>query len=253
MANELKLVVRSPAESRWGEVELRVLVDGRDVVAEVFEAGANSDPDYLLGAESRLMPGEHSREVLLAEAYCTEGCCGSVSVRVRREGDEIVWDDWSDPQNPELVLESFQFDAERYLAEIARADRDREWEWPGRTIGRLMRAAVEAEPELFGSWNSDLYFVRSPPTNRQALEVVFFSPPKATIDDFYEMFGSSLTHRQYRLTIPITEARPTDQVRVFVEALRRLDPREYAEICGGSGGIGRAMAEQQPPPPWPTG
>ncbi|WP_163566635.1 hypothetical protein [Fodinicola feengrottensis] len=110
MHNRLTLQVRTPPESRWTGVELRVLVDGRDVVADVFEAGPNGDPDELLGP---LAPERLSREVQLAEADCTEGCCGAIYVSVKRDGDDVVWDGWRNPDAVGVEIGPFRFDAEQ--------------------------------------------------------------------------------------------------------------------------------------------
>lgn len=78
-------------------VELQLWVDGQDLVAPVFDVGPNEDPDKLLGSRGTLMPAHEARENKLAEASCTEGCCGAIYVRIRRDGDQIVRDSWRNP------------------------------------------------------------------------------------------------------------------------------------------------------------
>jgi hypothetical protein len=75
----------------------------------------------------QLRAASEPREIKLAEAYCTEGCCGALYVTIVREGAEVVWQDWrsrklGDP--PPRV----RFDAAEYDREVARAEQDRGWE-----------------------------------------------------------------------------------------------------------------------------
>ncbi len=216
-------------------MELRLLVDGRDILAEVFDAGPNADPDELLGPRSPLLPARHSEEVRLAEADCTEGCCGAVYVRIVRDGDEIVWDSWRNPDVVGVELSAFRFAAEQYEAELARADGDRDWEWPGRTVARLVRKAIAGDPGILGACNSSLDFIQSPPGRESEVELVFTSPPRPTVNEFYEIFERPMEHRQFRLRIPVTAEPAREQAREIVAALVVEDPREKAEICGGYG------------------
>lgn len=235
MLNQLTLAVRTPPDSPWHRVELRLLVDGRDILADVFDAGPNVDPDDLLGGRSPLAPAEHSAEVRLAEADCTEGCCGAVYVRVARDGDEIRWDGWRNPDAVGVELEAYRFDARQYEAELARIDGDRGWEWPGRTIARLVRKAIADDPEILGACNSSLDFVQSQPDGRSEVELVFTSPPRSTVAEFYEIFQRPMEHRQFRLRLPVTGEPVPQQAQEIVYALIAEDPREKAEICGGYG------------------
>lgn len=124
--NQLTVAIIDPPEAQWpNHVELRLLVDGRDVIADVFDRGPNEDPDRLLGPDSPLLPDRHPHETRVAEAICTEGCCGAIYVRVRRDGDTIVWDQWRNPDNPQFSLPAFRFDVAQYEAELARVHEDR--------------------------------------------------------------------------------------------------------------------------------
>ncbi|MGW4142910.1 hypothetical protein ACWELV_40310 [Streptomyces mirabilis] len=33
----------------------------------------------------------------LAEASCTEDCCGALCVTIQRDGDYVLWDEWRNP------------------------------------------------------------------------------------------------------------------------------------------------------------
>lgn len=83
-----------PEESAWNLVETKLLVDDQDLIGPEFGEGPRLDPEILLGPDSPLLPEDEPREVMLAEAECTWGCCGAVFVRVSRDGDEIVWSEW---------------------------------------------------------------------------------------------------------------------------------------------------------------
>ncbi|MER5638674.1 hypothetical protein ABT095_17130 [Kitasatospora sp. NPDC002227] len=60
----------------------RPIVDGRDILAEVFDEGPAADPGQLLGPDTPLSATDTPRPVRPAEAECTEGCCGAVYVTV---------------------------------------------------------------------------------------------------------------------------------------------------------------------------
>ena len=121
MVSRLRAFVVPPEDSAWDVTELRLLVDGQDVVGPVFGEGPWADPRALLGPDSPLLPGEEPREVMLAEAVCTWGCCGAVFVRVRRDGSEVVWDRWRNPDDGSLALAEVRFDLAQYEAELVRA------------------------------------------------------------------------------------------------------------------------------------
>ncbi|MFE0581881.1 hypothetical protein [Streptomyces sp. NPDC058874] len=62
----------------------------------LFRHGIEPDgqvPEYLVD-HFGLRAGPQPRELRLAQAYCTEGCCGALYVTVRRDGDEAVWGGW---------------------------------------------------------------------------------------------------------------------------------------------------------------
>lgn len=115
-------------------VETRILVDGMPVIAAGFEKVGPYRPEYLLG-KGLLRATEEPREIALAEAWCTEGCCGALRVTIVREGDTVRWRDWSRPaaRRPEdelPELPEFRFAAAQYDAEIARAEAE-----PSRAAG----------------------------------------------------------------------------------------------------------------------
>ncbi|MFG2813140.1 hypothetical protein [Streptomyces sp. NPDC048410] len=60
------------------------------------------------------------RRVVLGEPECTGGCCGYLSVVVRRHGDIVEWSDWEVPGGG-VRPPTFHFDGGQYDAEVARA------------------------------------------------------------------------------------------------------------------------------------
>jgi len=137
-------------------VETRILVNGRPVIAEAFDRGPALGPTALL-ERGQLRATETPREVMLAEAWCTEGCCGALRVTIARDGESVLWRNWQRPAGPASLpplpdLEDLRFDAAQYDREIARAESDFSWEWPARTTARLLRTAVRERPDLLARW-----------------------------------------------------------------------------------------------------
>lgn len=225
--NRLAITVISPEESPWHLLELRFLIDGQDVISEVFDSGPGEDPDRLLKPDSPLLARHGPVTVLLAEAECTWGCCGRIDVGVRREADQIIWDRWFNPAASHVPLGEFRFDAEQYENEILRAHQERTWEWQGRTIARLVETSLRAEPTVMGQWHSSLDFAVSLPGRRSEVEVVFASPSRQPLLD------RPMEHTQYRLRIPLTEEPAEVQADRILASLKTNDPRDSAERCGG--------------------
>ncbi|WP_330239888.1 hypothetical protein [Streptomyces sp. NBC_00525] len=135
-------------------VEVRVLVDGLPVVPAYFGRGPANSPERLLDTGALWATGE-PREVQLAEAYCTEGCCGALYVTVRRDGDQVVWSGWRSPVPPggTRELPELRFEAAAYDAEVARARDDDSWMWPARRTARLIAAGLRERPDLLARWH----------------------------------------------------------------------------------------------------
>ncbi|MFE9853754.1 hypothetical protein [Streptomyces sp. NPDC005780] len=154
----IEVAERDPLEP--GTVEARIVVDGRPLVPAVFGRGAVHSPEWLLDS-GRLRATEEPREVELAEAYCSEGCCGALYVTIRRDGGEVVWSDWRCPPPPQSALHvrsipELRFDAAAYDAEVRRAENDHTWTWPARKTARLIVAGLRDRPELLTRWGVEL-------------------------------------------------------------------------------------------------
>ncbi|MEU4119655.1 hypothetical protein AB0F71_34805 [Kitasatospora sp. NPDC028055] len=123
MFNRIELGVE-PQGRRWVPL-VRVWIDGAEVVAEAVGAGGRGPfADEVLPAEGDglLHATADPRRVVLGEPECTGGCCGFVSVVVRRCGGIVEWSDWEVPYEA-ARLPDFHFDADQYDAELARAAR----------------------------------------------------------------------------------------------------------------------------------
>ncbi|MEV5534529.1 hypothetical protein [Streptomyces prunicolor] len=57
---------------------------------------------------------------MLGEPECTGGCCGRLSVFVRRHGEVVEWSDWQVPTD-QVRPPAFCFDTDQYDAELTLA------------------------------------------------------------------------------------------------------------------------------------
>ncbi|MFI0084713.1 hypothetical protein [Streptomyces bobili] len=119
------LSVVVPDATQTGEsVEVRALVGGRDILADAFDKGPGEDPRYLLVPGGPLTAGSEPHELRLAKASCTEGCCGALYVTIQRDGEDVLWNGWRNPDEDEVDLPAFRFPAHEYQREIERVTAD---------------------------------------------------------------------------------------------------------------------------------
>lgn len=201
-------------------VETRILVDGRPLVPAVFARGPARCPEYLLD-EGRLRAGPEPREVQLAVASCTEGCCGALYVTIRRDGDQVVWE-------PAPALPAYRFDAAAYDAEVARAETDRSWPWPARSTARLIKAGLMERPELLSRWDARRGWISSG-----------FDDPDTTVVTFWYVPGLAAGKPvgdplQFRWVVPDDGTPPEAQAAAALRRLAEEDPKTYGQVCGGS-------------------
>lgn len=217
----IEVAERDPLEP--GTVEARIVVDGRPLVPEVFGRGAVHSPEWLLDS-GRLRATEEAREVELAEAYCSEGCCGALYVTIRRDGSEVVWSDWRCPPPPPSALHvreipELRFDAAAYDAEIRRAEDDHTWTWPARKTARLIVAGLRDRPELLSRWDAELSWAGT----------AFSNLDQTVLCLRYAGADGSPTY--FMWCIQEDGTLPEDRA---ADALRRLaseDPRTYGAVC----------------------
>ncbi|MDA3649619.1 hypothetical protein LZ318_08210 [Saccharopolyspora indica] len=223
--NQLVLRIVVPELGSDGTVEVRPIVDGVDVVATGLPREPAESPRTLLGSDGPLVATAEPREVRLAEAECTEGCCGALYVTIRRAGEHVVWSGWRDPGDPETGLSEFRFDAKQYAAEVERASSDRSWEWRAYTVARLLQQELERQDEWFERWDCRLGGVHSYPLSRAWF--TFYSPHPRQV-------GRDDPWLQFRMVRRVSPADPETEAAEILARLLTRDPREIAEVCGGT-------------------
>ncbi|WP_369273846.1 hypothetical protein AB5J55_31465 [Streptomyces sp. R11] len=223
----LQVVTPEPAQ-RGGAVEVRPIIDGEDILATAFDEGPAEDPRHLLSPSSPLMPSLEPKEVRLAEADCTEGCCGAVFVTITREDATVVWHGWRNPDDDELDLPAYRFDARQYEAEVQRAVADHSWEWPARTIARLLEEGLRQQTRWLDRWECELAWASALPWERDRVTVVFFfQPGEPTSRDERPWL-------QFRIALSVTDDAPVAQADRMLQELLSQDPRAIGHVCGGS-------------------
>lgn len=221
--NRFAVHVVAPDPVLGEQVETRLLVDGRPVVAEAFRKGPPYGPEYLL---KRLEAGPEPRDVRLAEAYCTEGCCGALYVTIARDGDTVTWSDWRDPDGT-VPLEPFRFEARQYSEAVEQALRDRGWEWPARSVARELNRLLGDDPGLLGRWRCETGGVSARTGEQDHIRMYFWHPR-------YIPEPEGEPWLQFEWIIPMDGTPPADQAARLVRQLREIDPKSEAEVVGGS-------------------
>ncbi|MFJ1751707.1 hypothetical protein [Kitasatospora sp. NPDC088134] len=118
MFNRIEVEVL-PRGTRRGPT-LRVLIDGEDLAARVVGPGGRGPFAAELADGGPLWGSPAGRRLVLGEPECTGGCCGWISVLVRRHPALVEWTDWELPLLGER-LPDLHFEAGPYDAELARA------------------------------------------------------------------------------------------------------------------------------------
>ncbi|MFI7355283.1 hypothetical protein ACIBTP_15165 [Streptomyces avidinii] len=221
---ELELRIVAPVR---GWVQVRPVVDGRDILAELWPAWAGEDPWVVLGPGGVAVAEDGPHEVRLARISCTEICCGALYVTVRREGDEVVWDGWRNPAGGTADLPEFRFDAARYEAEVRRADLDRAWEWPARTVAGLLADRLRADPDWSRRWECELDTVWTDRNEPERLHLVLIHP-----DLRADREGRPWL--QLGVTLDVGDGDPAAQADRLAAHLASGDRQELAEVWGRS-------------------
>ncbi|MEV5198674.1 hypothetical protein [Streptomyces sp. NPDC053720] len=214
-------------------VETRILIDGSPLVPAAFGRGGAHAPEYLLDS-GRLRATDEPREVQLAEAYCTEGCCGALHVTIRRDGDHVIWSDWRRPPPPPSLLPArelpeYRFEAAAYDAEIARAENDHSWPWPARRTARLIAAGLRDRPDLLTRWDAEPVWIGTVfrDRDRTAVSLRCRARPAAG------QSGEDAPWQYVMWHIPEDGTAPEDRAAAALRRLAAVDPRTYG------GGYGR--------------
>ena len=226
---QIQVVATDP--HRRSDVETRVLIDGRPVIAAAFDKGAPNPPEALL-TRGRLHANDEAHEVKLSEAYCSEGCCGALYVTVVRDGNTVVWRDWRGHTSEEAPPE-VRFDAARYDAALAKAEADHSWEWPARTLARLLRDQLTAHPDLLARWQCHLEWIMARSHEPGQARLSFSYPERPTYTDKEPWL-------QFELVIQLNQTSTADQAAYIIEQLETVDPKTLTAVVGGN----RDYAEQ---------
>ncbi|MFD7904999.1 hypothetical protein ACFV4G_22465 [Kitasatospora sp. NPDC059747] len=227
----LSILCPPPGE---GYLEIRPIVSGRDLLADLSlrstKSGGprfvGSGPRYLLGRGRPLHATATPHEVRLARSGCgLEQCCSALYVTVTRDEDHVVWAGWRDPAERGFDLPEFRFAANRYEAEVLRAEEDRSWEWPAAVVATLLEAGLRRREDWLARWDCELEAVWASRGEPDRIDVVLRHPPGREETD--------LPWAQFLMTLPISADDPPDQARHLEAQLTAGDPRATAELCGG--------------------
>ncbi|GAA3923698.1 hypothetical protein GCM10022244_36710 [Streptomyces gulbargensis] len=221
----IEVAVADPAEPDVAET--RFLIDGRPLVAEFFGRGPGDAPERLLDSGA-LRATAAPRKVRLAEAYCTEGCCGALYVTVRREGGHVVWSDWrrpgrgpAGPQDPP----AYRFDAGACDAEVARAENDHDWTWPARRTARLIAAGLRDRPGLLTRWGLEPGWTGTDFSAPDTTLVTFTGPPLTAPP----AAPGGPESRQFLWRLPDDGTPPEERAAGALRGLAGTDPRTLAD------------------------
>jgi len=244
----VEATARDPADP--DTVEARLLIDGRPLVPEAFGKGPANPPEYLLDS-GRLRAATEPREVQLAEAYCTEGCCGALYVTICREDDQVVWRDWRRPptRQPRAELPEYRFDAGDYDAEIERAENDRSWSWPARSTARLIAAGLREQPDLLTRWDGQVGWIGTDFPDQDSAMVSFTYWPGLAAGR-QDQDGPWL---QFIWSLPDDGTPAANQASTALRQLAEQDPKTYAQVRGGSRSHAEALGFPWPEPEDPEG
>lgn len=151
----------------------------------------------------------------------------------------VVWKNWrtSKPGDPSPEL---RFDAVEYDAEIARAEADFSWEWPARTVARLVIGQLRSDPGLLGRWDCRIGWCTAWLKELDLVRLTFNHPAAPVTAD--------TPHLQFGLVVEIGDRPPEHVAAEIVDQLRTSDPKDVAEMIGGSYGAAEALglAERVP-------
>ncbi len=242
----VRIVVPDPVPAGFPQVEARIVIDGVPVVAAAFNKGPAESPELLVGS-GRLQAASEPRQIRLAEAYCTEGCCGGLYVTIVRQGPEVVWKDWrlsaTGTSSPDCLPPEVRFNAVEYDDEVARAEQDYSWEWPARTVARLVAGQLRADPAILGRWDCSPGWCTAWLQDYDSARLTFMYPAtRVSFDEPSVQFG---------VVIDVADRDPQTLATHVIDSLRNADPKLSAEMIGGSKNGAEALGlVYRPPSRW---
>ncbi|TDC86252.1 hypothetical protein E1193_00755 [Micromonospora sp. KC606] len=109
---------------------------------------------------------------------------------------------------------------------MARAENDHSWEWPDRTVARLLRTRLREQPDLLGRWDCHLGWVAARPDDQGRVHVSYFYPKRPVgLEDLWLQFVA---------VIELPAGDPEIVVDEIVRQITETDPREQQWLTGGS-------------------
>jgi hypothetical protein len=220
----VRVVVPDPNPIGFPQVEARIVIDGMPIVAAAFDKGPAEDPERLVYS-GQLRATSEPKEIRLAEAYCTEGCCGGLYVTIVREGPVVVWKNWRSSMPGEPPQE-VRFAAAEYDREVVRAEQDHGWAWPSRIVARLVADELRADPTILGRWDCAPGWCTAWLKDFDTMRLTFTHPARrGSFDDPSVQFG---------LVVDVQDQAPEVLATEIIESMRNTDPKSIAEMIGGS-------------------
>lgn len=136
--------------------EVRIIIDGQDLIREHCSNMMGLDPDDILH-DRFLAPRDSPFEATVARCSCGVVGCGSATVEVSSDVETVTWNCWDGGLaafNPGRIV----FQKSHYLDALSKALTDHSWETPDRTAARLLANKVDREfllaHELTYQWAS---------------------------------------------------------------------------------------------------
>ncbi|WP_052438628.1 hypothetical protein [Streptacidiphilus jiangxiensis] len=236
----LELRIICPPAAEVG-LEVRPIVGGRDLFAD--SPYRSLSPRHLLGSATLLRATATPREVRIAKTGCVEECCGAVHVTIRREMEHVLWTGWRNPMDKDFSLADCRFSAAQYDAEVARAEADRRWQWPGTVVADLLEAKLTADGSGLAAWDCELEAIWDSWNEPDWIDVVLRHPRDCDErEDHWLQFG---------IRLPISADDPAGQADQLEARLTAEDPRATAQVWGGSQTAAEKLGYRWPPEyPW---
>lgn len=236
----LELRIICPPTTEVG-LEVRPIIGGRDVFADSHYQSVK--PRHLLGSAGQLRATATPREVCIAKTGCVEECCGAVHVTIRRETDHVLWTDWHNPMDKDFSVADCRFSAAQYDAEVARAEADRRWQWPGALVADLLEAKLTGDGRGLAAWDCELEAIWDSWKEPDRIDVVLRHPRNC---------GEREDHwLQLGIRLPISADDPARQAEQLEARLTAEDPRATAQVWGGSQRAAEKLGYPWPPEyPW---
>ncbi|MBL7495733.1 hypothetical protein I6A84_38035 [Frankia sp. CNm7] len=135
-----------------------------------------------------------------------------------------------------------RFNARQYDAELTRAETDHTWEWPARTVARLLRARLATQPDLLTRWECQPSWIWARAYEPTQLRFSFFYPERPNL-------ANDKPWLQFERIITIDGTRAFKQADQLVQLLEAIDPKTQATVVGGQRDHAEQLGYPWPEPP----